>query len=68
LMGSAHGLASALQKLQNASQRRPLVANPSTAHLFIMKPFTGQMLGQLFSTHPPTEKRIERLHQVFGQF
>jgi Zn-dependent protease with chaperone function len=33
-----------------------------------MKPFSGQLLTSLFSTHPPTEKRIERLHEVFGQF
>ncbi|HSP05617.1 MAG TPA: zinc metalloprotease HtpX [Acidobacteriota bacterium] len=68
LAGNAHGLASALEKLQVASQRRPMPADPASAHLFIMKPFSGQMLTALFSTHPPTEKRIERLHEVFGQF
>ena len=62
------GLASALQKLQIASKRMPLPASPATAHLFIMKPFTGQSLMELFSTHPPTEKRIERLREEFGQF
>jgi len=40
----------------------PLVASPSTAHLFIIQPFLGGMsFGNLFSTHPPTAKRIERL-------
>ena len=68
LVGHGAGLAGALQKLQMASQRRPMIANPATAHLFIMKPFTGQALGELFSTHPSTEKRIERLKQLFGQF
>jgi len=68
MIGNARGLASALQKLQLASQRAPMVADPSTAHLFIMKPFSGQLLTQLFSTHPPTEKRIERLKEIFGQF
>ena len=33
-------------------------ASPSTAHLFIIKPFTGQGLMRLFSTHPSTEDRI----------
>ncbi len=68
LVGHGAGLAGALQKLQIASQHRPMIANPATAHLFIMKPFTGQALAELFSTHPPTEKRIERLKEEFGQF
>jgi heat shock protein HtpX len=68
LAGHAAGLASALEKLQYASKRIPLPANPATAHLFIMKPFSGQTLLELFSTHPPTEKRIARLREEFGQF
>jgi heat shock protein HtpX len=36
-------------------------ANPSTAHMFIMNPLSGKNLMNLFSTHPPVEKRIERL-------
>jgi len=68
LVGHGAGLANALQKLQTVSKRMPLQASPATAHLFIMKPFTGQSLMELFSTHPPTEKRIERLKELFGQF
>jgi heat shock protein HtpX len=68
LAGHPGGLASALQKLQAGSKRRPLAANPATAHLFIVKPFSGQSLMELFSTHPPTEKRVERLRQLFGHF
>ncbi len=69
LVGDPRGLASALQKIQAASQRIPMRnANPAGEHLFIIKPFTGQTLLQLFSTHPPTEKRIERLRQIYGQF
>jgi heat shock protein HtpX len=68
LVGHGAGLASALQKLQTASKRLPLPANPATAHLFIMKPFSGQAMMELFSTHPPTEKRISRLREQFGQF
>jgi heat shock protein HtpX len=59
--GSPNGLASALQKLESYSKRIPMDASPSTAHMFIMHPFTGSSLMNLFSTHPPTQKRIERL-------
>jgi heat shock protein HtpX len=59
--GSPNGLASALQKLENYSKRIPMQASPSTAHMFIMHPFSGRSLMNLFSTHPPTKKRIERL-------
>lgn len=60
-----NALASALQKLDVYSKRLPMEASPSTAHLFIVQPFTGGGLmgaiGSLFSTHPPIAKRIERL-------
>jgi heat shock protein HtpX len=59
--GSPQGLASALQKLENYSKRIPMEASPSTAHMFIVHPFSGSSLMNLFSTHPPTQKRIERL-------
>jgi len=59
--GSPQGLASALQKLENYSKRIPMEASPSTAHMFIMHPFSGGSLMNFFSTHPPTQKRIERL-------
>jgi len=60
--GNPYALASALSKIEAYSRRIPLVASPSTAHLFIIAPFLGGMsFGNLFSTHPPTAKRIERL-------
>jgi heat shock protein HtpX len=59
--GSPNGLAAALQKLENYSKRIPMNASPSTAHMFIMHPFSGRSLMNLFSTHPPTQKRIQRL-------
>jgi heat shock protein HtpX len=61
MAGSPHGLASALQKLENHSKRLPMEASPSTAHMFIVRPFSGGGLMSLFSTHPPIQKRIERL-------
>lgn len=60
--GNPYALASALAKIDAYSRRMPLVASPSTAHLFIIQPFLGGIsFGSLFSTHPPTAKRIERL-------
>ncbi|NLT66620.1 MAG: zinc metalloprotease HtpX [Acidobacteria bacterium] len=61
IAGSPHGLASALQKLDNYAKKIPMEASPSTAHMFIMHPFSGKALMNLFSTHPSTEKRIARL-------
>jgi heat shock protein HtpX len=61
MTGNPYALASALAKLDAYSKRVPLAATPSTAHLFIIQPFLGMNFGNLFSTHPPTAKRIERL-------
>jgi heat shock protein HtpX len=64
LTGNPNALASALRKLDEYSRRVPLQASPSTAHLFIVQPFLGTSglnLANLFSTHPPIAKRIERL-------
>jgi heat shock protein HtpX len=59
--GSPHGLASALQKLETYSKRIPMEASPSTAHMYIVHPFSGSALLNLFSTHPPIQKRIAHL-------
>lgn len=60
--GNPYALASALAKIEAYSKQRPLIASPSTAHLFIIAPLLGGFsFGNLFSTHPPTAKRIERL-------
>jgi len=61
LTGNPYALASALAKLDAYSKRLPMVASPSTAHLFIIQPLLGVNVGNLFSTHPPIAKRIERL-------
>jgi heat shock protein HtpX len=61
ISGSPEALAQALRKIDAISHHVPLPANPATAHLFIVNPFTGRTLLNLFSTHPPTEQRIERL-------
>ena len=61
IAGSPMGLASALRKIEAYSQRVPMDANPATAHMFIIKPFSVRGLFSLFSTHPPTEQRINAL-------
>lgn len=60
-------LARALGKLEAWKQRLPMHAgSPATAHLFIVNPFTGGGLSKLFSTHPSTQERIERLQAMAG--
>ena len=62
MTGNPYALASALQKLDTYSKRLPLGATASTAHLFIVAPLiSGASFANLFSTHPPIAKRIERL-------
>ncbi len=61
IAGSPYGLMNALRKLEVASKRIPLDANPATAHMFIIKPFSGGGLMSMFSTHPSTEQRIQAL-------
>lgn len=60
ITGNPYALASALEKLEAYSKRLPMQATPSTAHLFIIQPLLGGW-ASLFSTHPPIQKRIERL-------
>ncbi|TNF50169.1 protease HtpX, partial [bacterium] len=61
IAGNSGSLASALEKLNMASKGVPMAANPSTSHMFIVKPFSGRGVLDLFSTHPPVEKRVAKL-------
>lgn len=61
IAGGPNGLVSALRKIEAASKAVPMDANPATAHMFIIKPFSAQGLMGLFSSHPPTEDRIQAL-------
>ena len=59
------GLIGALEKL--AAEQRPFAgANRATQHMFIVNPFKafGLDSGALFSTHPPLERRVERLRNL----
>jgi heat shock protein HtpX len=62
--GTPYNLISALNKLETYSKQIPMDASPATAHLFIIKPFSGRMFLNLFSTHPSTEDRIARLQAM----
>jgi len=64
--GRPEALARALEKIAGASRRVPLKASPATAHMFIMSPLSGKGMMSLFSTHPPVEKRVERLRAMQG--
>lgn len=62
LTGNPYALASALEKISAVSRQVPLLASPNSAHLFIIAPLlSGETFASLFSTHPPIQKRIERL-------
>ncbi len=57
-------LINALRKLEMGVQQIPMDANPATAHMFIVNPFTAGGIARLFSTHPSTEERIARLEAL----
>jgi len=67
ITGHPEWLQSALIKLDNYARRMVLPeAEPQTAHMFIINPFTGKdfSMKELFSTHPSTEQRVARLEQL----
>lgn len=65
IAGDAEGLASALRKLEVAAGRVPAEVAPATASLFIVNPFGAtRSMARLFSTHPSTEERIEKLMEI----
>jgi heat shock protein HtpX len=64
ISGDPQALASALQKIQHYAQAIPMQAaqrHPETAQMMIMNPLSGGGLRGLFSTHPATQERVERL-------
>ncbi len=67
ICGHPMWLAGALEKLRRGVEAVPMDAEQATAHMFIVKPFSGGGLANLFSTHPPIEERIERLEHMAGQ-
>jgi heat shock protein HtpX len=63
-VGSPYPLINGLQKLEGWSKRIPMNATQATAHMFIIKPFTGGSMMRMFSTHPSTEDRVARLQAM----
>ena len=65
LSGNPMFLASALRKLERFNQSRGIRgASPQTAHMFIVNPLRGRAFQRLFSTHPTTAQRLERLENM----
>ncbi len=63
LLGTGKPLADALGTLEKGVQAVPMNVNPATASLYIVHPFSGQGIQNMFSTHPPLAERIRRLHE-----
>ena len=69
ISGNPLALASALRKIEQAARGidyREAEDNPATAHLFIINPLHAKAMDNLFSTHPATANRIERLEAMTG--
>jgi heat shock protein HtpX len=67
ICGQPMWLASALTKIErlaHEAQYQPAEKNPATAHMFIINPLSGKSVGALFSTHPATQDRVQRLEQL----
>ncbi len=64
ISGEPLALANALRKMDSIAQRRPLAANPSTVHMFIVNPLKRDFVSSLFRTHPAIGKRIARLEAM----
>lgn len=64
ISGNPRYLSGALRKLDSASKKIRMDANPATSHMFIVSPLSGGGLLKLFSTHPPIEERIARLESM----
>ncbi|MEX0583930.1 MAG: zinc metalloprotease HtpX, partial [Sneathiella sp.] len=67
ICGNPAWLASALQKLEKSARGIENVQaekNPASASLFIINPLNGKRADNLFSTHPSTANRVERLKEM----
>jgi heat shock protein HtpX len=67
LTRNPRALARALQRLESIARQLPLNANPSFEPLLIINPISGQFMGNLFSSHPATEARVEELLRLEQQ-
>ncbi|MCA1994080.1 MAG: M48 family metalloprotease, partial [Coleofasciculus sp. S288] len=60
LTGNPRALANALERITTSS-KIPLQGNVAFTPLLIINPFSSELISRLFSTHPPTEARIQQL-------
>ena len=67
LSGRPESLASALRKIEQYAKQVPMPVNPSAAPMFIINPLRGRDVAKWFSTHPPTEERVQRLEAMIGR-
>ncbi|MDZ7772768.1 MAG: zinc metalloprotease HtpX [Balneolaceae bacterium] len=67
ICGKPQSLASALERIEDAARQIPMkvsdTAMRSTSHMFPVNPFSGKGIMSLFSSHPPTEERVEALRE-----
>ena len=61
IAGDPYHLASALEKLNTASKRIPMAANPATSHMFIVKPFTGKTFLELSQAVVKARRAVEEI-------
>ncbi|WNK00345.1 zinc metalloprotease HtpX [Thalassospiraceae bacterium LMO-JJ14] len=69
ICGNPMWLASALQKLEQGAQsidNDVAEDNPATAHMFIVNPLHARAADSLFSTHPKTANRVQKLRELAG--
>ena len=69
MAGNPLALASALRKIEHYAMHRTMPqATPATSHMFIVNPFAGSgtWMLSLFSTHPPTDARVQKLQALAG--
>jgi heat shock protein HtpX len=66
LLGQGEPLARALEKIEAGAKRIPMDVNPAQAQAYIVNPLTGRDVSfkKLFTTHPPTAERVERLRRM----
>jgi heat shock protein HtpX len=68
ICGNPESLASALLRLEQGAAAMPMQVNQASEPLYIVKPFSGKGIANLFSTHPPIEERVRRLRQMRPSF
>jgi heat shock protein HtpX len=68
IAGDPQALASALERMEafvkGGAHNPEAEHNPATAHMFIVNPLVGRGMDNLFSTHPSTQNRVQKLMEL----